>query len=86
MTAAHPHRPPQRPDALAEAHPCPVAGCTTPVSPGHVSCREHWQRVPSHLRERLVVVFRNRKHNPAAYEVGVGIARELVERYGGEAS
>lgn len=77
--------PPQRPEALAEAHPCAVPACRVPVSPGHVACREHWRAVPQERRDPLIAVFRQRQANPQGFEMAQVIARYLVLCYAEEA-
>lgn len=71
-------RPPVSPEAVAEAHLCPIAWCSTLVSPGHVSCRFHWRRVPQELRDPLVRAFRQREADPIAHQLACDQARALV--------
>lgn len=71
-------RPPVSPEAVAEAHRCPVAWCPTLVSPGHVSCRFHWRRVPQELRDPLIAAFRTREQDPIAHVRACDEARRLV--------
>jgi hypothetical protein len=75
-------RPPVSPEAVAEAHPCPIAWCGTLVSPGHVSCRFHWRRIPQGLRDPLIAAFRRRESDPIAHARACDEARRLVVEYG----
>lgn len=40
-------------------HTCPVAGCTVVVPHGKLMCLAHWRRVPRHLREQVMVDWRD---------------------------
>lgn len=72
---------PRRPEAVAEAHPCPVPHCFVLCSPGHVACPRHWTRIPRIRRSLLVPAFRRREQDPLAYECAVALAAELVIAY-----
>jgi hypothetical protein len=60
---------------------CPVAWCSTLVSPGHVSCRWHWRRVPQELRDPLIERFRQRESDPIDHQLACDQARQLVIEY-----
>lgn len=72
------HRPPRRPEARAEAHPCPVPNCTVLCSPGHIACRLHWRAIPQEERDPLIVAFQRREHDPIAFALACDLARRLV--------
>lgn len=72
---------PRTPQAIAEAHPCPVPGCDTLVSPGHIACTTCWCRVPRIRRSLLVPAFRRREQDELAFACAVGLAHQLVLDY-----
>lgn len=80
MTGWHP-RPPLRPEALAEAHPCPVPDCAVLCSPGHVVCRQHWRGIPQRARDPLISAFRCREQDPISFALACDTARSLAAHY-----
>lgn len=76
-----PHKPPQRPAAIEQAHPCPVQGCVTLCSPGHVVCRPHWRAIPYSLRDPLITAFRHRAQDPVGYALACARTRTLAQHY-----
>ncbi len=54
-----------RPGAHRATHRCP--GCHAPgVLPEMFSCRPCWRRLPWEYRDRVMVTWRARRHNPAS--------------------
>ena len=61
-------------------HHCHWPGCDTLVTPAAWGCREHWYRLPGHLRDRIWRSYRvgqERTKTPSAAYVAV--AREVQE-------
>lgn len=38
---------------------CPVSGCSEPIDPSRLMCREHWYRVPRQLRDLVWATWRS---------------------------
>lgn len=74
-------RPPRTPEAIAQAHPCPVPDCPVLCSPGHIACRLHWRAIPQTERDPLIAAFRRRSADPIAYALACDTARALVLAY-----
>ena len=72
---------PRRRAAVSAAHRCPVPGCLTGCSPGHVVCRDHWRGIPNQDREPLRVAFRARQSDPITYLDAVALAARLADHY-----
>ena len=81
IDAAQHTRPPSSPQAVAAAHRCAVAWCPTLCSPGHVSCRWHWRRVPQELRDPLIAAFRERSADPIGFALACAEGRKLVQAH-----
>lgn len=75
------HRPPLRPEARAEAHPCPVPDCDVLCSPGHVACRLHWRAIPQIERDPLIRAFQRREADPVGFALAWDTARALALHY-----
>lgn len=75
------HKPPLRPEAVAEAHPCPVPDCTALCSPGHVVCRLHWRGIPQEERVPLIAAFHRREADPVSFALACDVTRALAVQY-----
>lgn len=59
--------------AQSRQHGCHWPGCSKQVPPAMWGCREHWYRLPQHLRNRIWAAF-----HPGQEETGTP-SREYVE-------
>lgn len=67
--------------AKPATHPCCVPSCTRHTLVGHLACRNHWQRVPTDIREQLATLFRRRTTDPTAYSEAVNLAQQFIRRH-----
>lgn len=81
MTFYYHHKPPQSPEAIEQAHECPVPDCTVLCSPGHIACRVHWCGVPWRERSPLIAAFQRRQLDPVTYDLACETAHVLVLKY-----
>jgi hypothetical protein len=88
--APRPARPDPKPvQAPAQARLCLWPGCKVEVQPKLWGCKDHWCRLPQHLRTRILATYRagqesNRLLITRAYVEAAGAAQEWIKRHGGK--
>jgi hypothetical protein len=86
--APRPDRPAPEP-AAPPGRLCLWPGCIVRVEERLWGCKDHWFRLPAHLRDRIVVAYtpgqeRNRLLFSKAYVAAAAAAQEWIRRHGGK--
>lgn len=67
------------------AHTCHWPGCERQVKPAVWGCREHWYRLPQHLRARIWRAYRPGQEEDLRPDLSyIAVAREVQDWIAGE--
>lgn len=51
---------------------CPIGGCAVLIRHPHLMCRNHWYKVPKHIRDQIWSLFQNEagsdRHRRACFD------------------